>query len=103
HVLSPINSYLLRRKTFTSPNGRGEGSLRRHRSTHGLTQAQSARDDAAQDFGGAALDGQLRRGLGRECQLLLQRLAVADVLLDKGGKVAHAMRQLLLPHRADVF
>src|SRR6266436_3501624 len=68
-----------------------------------LAQTESARDDAAQHFRGAALDGQFRRGLDRERQLPLQRLAVARVLLDKGGEVAHPVRQLLLPHGADVL
>jgi len=57
----------------------------------------------AQDFRGAALDGEFRRGLDRERQLMLQRLAVGGVLLDKGGEVADAVRQLLLPDRADVL
>src|SRR5271167_2665234 len=87
-----------------SPPGRGEPTLRRNRAPpRHLAQAEPARDDAAQDFRGAALNRQFRRGLDRERQLLFQRLAVARVLLDKGGQLAHPVRQLLFPHRADVL
>ncbi len=37
-----------------------------------LPEAQSARDDAAQDFSGAALDGEFRRDGRRERKLFLQ-------------------------------
>jgi len=48
-------------------------------------------------------NGEFWCGLDRKRQLLLQRLAIGGGLLDKGGEVAHAMRQLLLPDRADVL
>ena len=55
-------------------------SCRRSPSRHALAQAQSARDDAAQHLGGAALNGEFRRGLDREGQLILQRFVVGGVL-----------------------
>src|ERR1043165_416763 len=73
---------------------RFRGDERNGLKTHSA-QPQPARDDAAQDFGGAALDGDLRRDHGGEAQLLLQRRAVAFGLLDEGRKLAHAVRQLL--------
>ena len=55
-------------------------------------QPQPARDDAAQHLRCAALNGELRRGADGEVQLVLQRLAIARLLLDEGGEVAHAVR-----------
>src|SRR5689334_6109704 len=55
-------------------------------------QPQSAGDDAAQDFGGAALNGQLRRDHGGEGELLVERGAIADLRLEKCGELAHPRR-----------
>src|SRR5918996_5360660 len=78
-------------------------SLNEYKPSLALAQTKPAGDDAAQHFGGTALDRQLRRGLDGEVELLLQRLAVGGGLLDKGGELTHAMRQLLLPDGADVL
>src|SRR5580658_1415426 len=70
-------SSLRRRKTWmagTSP-AMTRRQLRRRPSSS--SQPQLARDDAAQYFGGAALDRQLGGDLGREGELLLERRAVA--------------------------
>src|SRR5690242_17313625 len=66
-------------------------------------QAEPARDDAAENFGGAALDRQFWRGLDRKRQLLFQRLAISRVLLDKSSELAHTVRQLLFPDGANVL
>src|ERR1700738_685455 len=80
----------------TSPKGRGKKESR------ALAQPKPARDDAAQHFGGSALNGQFWRGLDRERQLIFQRLMVRRVGVDEGGEIAHPVRQLLLPDSADV-
>src|SRR3974390_141138 len=69
----------------------------------GSAQSKLARDDAAQNFGSAALNGELGRDGDRESELLFQRRAVADLGREKCGQFAYAMRQLLLPHRADIL
>src|ERR1043166_6005509 len=64
-----------------------------------LTQSKPARDDAAQDFRGAALDGELGRDGGGEAELVFERRAVGLAFLDEGRKLAHAVGELLLPQR----
>src|SRR5262249_6815594 len=66
-------------------------------------QPEPARDDPAQDLGGAALERELGRDRGREGELLFERHAVGGLRLDEGGKLAHAARQLLLPDGAEVL
>src|SRR3982074_1523060 len=66
-----------------------------------LAQSKPARDDAAQHLRGAALNGELGRGLDREGQLIFQRFVVRRVGIDEGCEIANPVRQLLLPDPAD--
>src|SRR5215204_5618635 len=55
-------------------------------------QAETAGDDAAQDFGGAALDGELGSDRDGEGELFLQARAVGCLGFEKGRELAHAAR-----------
>src|ERR1700688_1880021 len=67
------------------------------------TQAEAARDNAAQDLGRTALDRELGRDRQCEGNLLVQRHAVARVRLKKRAEIAHALGQLLLPDGAEIL
>src|SRR4051812_35084576 len=66
----------------------GNGRLRTNAPTRSA-QTEAARDDAAQDLRGAALDGELGRDQGGVDELLLQAGAVGHLGLQEGGKLAH--------------
>src|SRR5271163_3331839 len=93
---TPMSLVVLMRSSIQSTGISASQSAR-------LAQTKPARDDAAQHFGGAALNGEFWRGLHRERQLVLQRFVIAGVSIDEGGEVANPVRQLLFPDRADVL
>src|SRR6478609_6617856 len=88
----------------TTATDRGHSNLPISGTTARLSaQAEPARDDAAQDLGGAALDGELGGNHGGEGKLLPERGAVHGLRFEEGSKVAHAAGKFLLPDRAEVF
>src|SRR6516162_228414 len=66
-------------------------------------QAEAARDDAAEDFRGPALDGGLRRDRRRIGQLILERGVVETFGFEERRQIAHTRRQFLFPHRAEIL
>src|SRR6185295_7591526 len=67
------------------------------------SQAQTAGDDAAQDLGGPALDGQLGSGEGGVVEQRIERRAIGRRGVDERGEVAGAWRQGLLPGGPEVL
>ena len=51
----------------------------------GLAQSEPARDDATQHLSGAALNGEFRRELGGEGELLGQRGVIGWIGIDERG------------------
>src|ERR1051326_9612521 len=58
------------------------------------TQSKPARDDPAQDLGGAALQRELGRDRRRKGELLFQGDAIGRLRFDERGKLAHPGREL---------
>src|SRR6185437_16113085 len=68
-----------------------------------LSQTKSARDDAAQNLGGAAMDNKIRRDLESEGKLLIERHAVAGIRFEERAQIAHPLGQFLLPDGAEIL
>src|SRR3979411_2267280 len=65
-----------------------------------LAQSKPARDDAAQHLRGAALNGELGRGLDREGQLIFQRFVVRRAGIAAGCGHADPIGPLILDGHA---
>ena len=59
-----------------------------------LSQAQPARDDAAQHFRGAALNREFRRDLDRESKLFVECMVIGCIRIDKRSKVAQKWKAM---------
>src|SRR3954471_23515591 len=66
-------------------------------------QAEAARDDAAQDLGGAALDRELGRDERRELQALVEARALRALGAGESGELPHPRGEPLLPQRPQVL